>query len=117
MLSQGIEGLLKSVKEAITQVKELTPKDRMEMVTACFQCNGQMLAVSQGWAALLSNPQLINQFDKEVLAQFFEKFQKISIDFLEFGAWAAEQLMLLEKAKTPPKPPDWPQQERTNLPY
>ena len=79
-------------KKQIDKVKDLEPKDRLDMVEAIALMNQYISSSCQGWAQWIFNPMVINRFKEEELKDFYGRFRKITLDFLEFDIEATEKL-------------------------
>lgn len=79
-------------KKQIDKVKDLKPKDRLDMVEAIALMNQYISGSCQGWVQWIFNPMVINRFKEEELKDFYGRFKKITLDFLEFDVKATEKL-------------------------
>ncbi len=90
-------------KRQIDKVKDLKPKDRLDMVEAIALMNQYISSSCQGWAQWIYNPMVINKFNEKELKDLFDRFKKITNDFLDFDIEATEKLKLpLKKQKEHP---------------
>ena len=84
-------------RKQIDMVKGLEPEDRLDIVKAVALMNQCILDSCEGWAQWIYNPMLISKFNKEELKDFYDRFRRITLDFLEFDVETTEKL------KPPPK--------------
>ncbi len=93
-------------KKQIDKIKELEPKDRLDIVEAMARMDQYISSSCQGWAQWIFNPTVINKFNEEELKDFYNRFRKITLDFLEFDAEATLKLKSTVKKerreRTPP---------------
>lgn len=77
------------------------------MVEAIALMDQYILSSCQGWAQWIYNPVVINRFDEEELSEFYEKFKKFTMEFLEFDLNATKKLKPLkqEEEKRPSSAP------------
>ncbi|MEM2902698.1 MAG: DUF2153 family protein [Candidatus Bathyarchaeia archaeon] len=79
-------------KRQIEKVRGLQPKDRLDMVEAIALMNQYISSSCQGWAQWIYNPMVINRFNEKELKDFYDRFRKITLEFLEFDVEATERL-------------------------
>jgi len=97
---------VKDKKKQLEEAKGLKPKDRLDMVEAIALMNQHIATSCQGWAQWIYNPMVINKFNEEELKSFYDRFRRITLDFLEFDIEATEKLkppLKKEKREQPPR--------------
>jgi hypothetical protein len=89
--------------EQLDKVKSFNPKDRLDMVEAIALMDQYILNSCQGWAQWIYNPITINRFNEEELKEFYGRFKKFTLEFLDFDQKATKKLKLLpeEEGKPP----------------
>jgi len=81
----------------LSKTKSLSPKDRLDMVEAIALMDQYVLSSCQGWAQWIYNPVVINRFNEKELKEFYEKFKKFTMEFLDFDLKATKKLKPLTK--------------------
>ena len=94
------------VKEKqLQRIKNLKPKDRLDMVQCIAEINHYISGSCQGWTQWLYNPMIISQFNQEKLEEIFKKFKEFGLEFLEFDITSTKGLDdKLKKQKKLQKP-------------
>ena len=86
------EDWVKIKTRQLKKIKALGPKDRLDMVEAIALMDQYILSSCQGWAQWIYNPMVISQFNEKELKDFYEKFKKFTMEFIEFDLKATKKL-------------------------
>lgn len=78
------EQWLRQSAQKVEEIKKLSPKDRLEYAASCLISTTAIFNSVSRWMQLLSNPALLNDFDKKNLEEIYESYRRFALDFLEF---------------------------------
>ncbi|MCS7116799.1 MAG: DUF2153 family protein [Nitrososphaerota archaeon] len=96
---------IKSREEAKERISKLSPKDRLDYISACFECINAIGRSNLGWLQWLSNPSLMSMFDEGTLKEFFEKLKSFALAYIDFDIEATKKGMrpeILERGERKP---------------
>ena len=105
MLVKALSDWMKEREAVKKRIGKLSPRDRLEYVSACFECTNVIGRSSWGWLQWLSNPAIMSGFDEATLGDFFRKLKEFATSYIEFDIEATKKGVkpeLLEERKREP---------------
>ncbi|MFQ5997973.1 MAG: hypothetical protein ACE5KO_01560 [Candidatus Bathyarchaeia archaeon] len=79
-----MEGEWAEFESTMEEIRKTQPRDRLEYASSCAKMAVLIHNSVTGWLEQLSNPEILNTFDKRTLKRFFEFYQRFTLDLLEF---------------------------------
>ena len=95
MLSE-LDGYIEQVKDHVKKLKDLSPKDKLDIVAGLEECNSHIHASTIGWAKWLSSSRLMKKFSEEDLQKYLEVMREVAEKFLLLDMEATEKMIEIE---------------------
>ena len=78
-----LEDWADGLEEALEQIKKASAKDRLGIVSGIYCCAAAISSSMKGWRNWLSNPLLMESYEKEELDKLYNMFKDVAVTLLE----------------------------------